>query len=141
MSSGCRMNKNCGCMRCQKQKSLYHRTLYPIDLNQSVTEFNRDLISIVDFQRNPYFGITSDQQLSELNRRVRCSEHKRNGHHHHHKKDNRRHVNLWYHNNSADFGPDSLYQTPYIGSRNMYPNQHDHGVGVPYYTSKYQPFP
>jgi len=132
MSTICKMNKNCQCNRCLSQQKIYARTLYPKNKCTNVTEFNSDLINVVEFQNNPYFGNRTERDLHHLKNNI----HKCDKNTHNQKSKNKNH--MWYHNNSADFGPDTLYPNPYMGSRNPYYEHFDSGAGVPYYTSKYR---
>ena len=88
-------------------------------------------IKEVDFQSNPYFNVKTNDEMRKLNRRVRCTE-PGGG-----RGRNRIRDNMWYHNNSADFGSDTLYNNPAVNRRNIYYNNYDYGVGLPYYTTKY----
>lgn len=145
--------KNQKPLRCLKQDELYFNMVQPLNRHKNVTEFNNEIIQFVDFQNNPYLGITSDDQLKKLKHDTRCvrygrcndvtcdchkkdhygRRHPSHDYYHH----NRIRNNLWYHNNSADLGRDSLYQNQYIAARNPYYDFRATGAGMPYFTSKY----
>jgi hypothetical protein len=118
--------------KCLKQDEVYAR-------NTSCAQ-----IKEVDFQSNPYFNVKTKDEMKQLNTKIRNMERGNRGHHGHranHRDEHRIRDNMWYHNNSSDFGRDTLYSNPYVGPRNIYYNNYEYGTGTPYYTTKYLAMP